>query len=132
MSKKDEYFTMMETQIKKWDADVDKLRAKSDQMSVDDLLSFYSQGALTCEELVFKVAQLVSRQNVAEIMSRIPKTCILVFRHWSSTPYPVDGVLLGGNTSPQEASEIRERLKGGHIIIQEWFSKSATTMATSG
>jgi uncharacterized protein HemX len=35
MSKKDEYFTTMESQIKKWDAEVDKLRARSDQMSVD-------------------------------------------------------------------------------------------------
>src|SRR5437660_1242285 len=28
MSKKDEYFAMMESQIKKWDAEVDKLGAK--------------------------------------------------------------------------------------------------------
>jgi hypothetical protein len=35
MSKKDEYFTMMESQIKKWDAEVDKLRARSAQMSAD-------------------------------------------------------------------------------------------------
>src|SRR5215471_8019099 len=35
MSKKDEYFKMMESQIKKWDAEVDKLRAKSAQMSAD-------------------------------------------------------------------------------------------------
>src|SRR5437879_5512158 len=35
MSKKDEYFTMMESEIKKWDAEVDKLRAKSDQLSAE-------------------------------------------------------------------------------------------------
>ncbi len=35
MSKKDEYFTMMESQIKKWDAEVDKLRARSAQMSTE-------------------------------------------------------------------------------------------------
>ena len=35
MSKKDEYLTAMESQIKKWDAEVDKLRARSDQMSAD-------------------------------------------------------------------------------------------------
>jgi uncharacterized protein HemX len=35
MSKKDEYFTMMESQIKKWDAEVDKLRASSAKMSAD-------------------------------------------------------------------------------------------------
>ena len=28
-SAKDEYFTMMDSQIKKWDAEVDKLRAKA-------------------------------------------------------------------------------------------------------
>ncbi|MEP7068134.1 MAG: hypothetical protein ABI789_02790 [Usitatibacter sp.] len=33
MSKKDEYFAAMEAQIKKWDAEVDKLRAKGEQMS---------------------------------------------------------------------------------------------------
>jgi hypothetical protein len=35
MSKKDEYFTTMESQIKKWDAEVDSLRARSDQTSAD-------------------------------------------------------------------------------------------------
>ena len=35
MSKKDEYFAMMESRIRKWDAEVDSLRAKSAQMSVD-------------------------------------------------------------------------------------------------
>lgn len=35
MSKNDEYFTMMESQIRKWDAEVDKLRARNDQMSAD-------------------------------------------------------------------------------------------------
>ena len=34
-SKKDEYVTMMEAQIKKWDAEVDKLRAKGDQLSAE-------------------------------------------------------------------------------------------------
>ena len=33
MSKKDEYFAMMEAQIKKWDAEVDKLKAKGEQLS---------------------------------------------------------------------------------------------------
>ena len=35
MSKKDEYFAAMEAQIKKWDAEVDKLRAKGEQMSAE-------------------------------------------------------------------------------------------------
>ena len=35
MSKKDEYFTMMEAQIKKWDAEVDKLRTRSHEVSAD-------------------------------------------------------------------------------------------------
>ena len=35
MSKKDEYFTMMEAQIKKWDAEVDKLRARSHEVSTE-------------------------------------------------------------------------------------------------
>ena len=34
-SAKDEYFTMMELQIRKWDAEVDKLRAKGDQLSAE-------------------------------------------------------------------------------------------------
>jgi uncharacterized protein HemX len=43
MSKKDEYFTTMESQIKKWDAEVDKLRARSDQMSVDGRAKYEEQ-----------------------------------------------------------------------------------------
>ena len=43
MSKKDEYFTMMESQIRKWDAEVDKLRAKSAQMSADARTKYEEQ-----------------------------------------------------------------------------------------
>ena len=43
MSKKDEYFTMMESQIKKWDAEVDKLRAKSGQMSAEARVKYEEQ-----------------------------------------------------------------------------------------
>ena len=35
MSKHDEYFSMMESQLKKWDAEVDKLRGKGDQISAE-------------------------------------------------------------------------------------------------
>ena len=34
MSKKDEYFTMMESQIKKCDAEVDKLKAKGNVFGI--------------------------------------------------------------------------------------------------
>ena len=43
MSKKDEYFAMMESQIKKWDAEVDKLRAKSGQMSAEARVKYEEQ-----------------------------------------------------------------------------------------
>ena len=43
MSKKDEYFAMMESQIKKWDAEVDKLRAKSGQMSAEARIKYDEQ-----------------------------------------------------------------------------------------
>ena len=43
MSKKDEYCTMMESQIEKWDAEVDKLRAGSDQMSADARTKYEEQ-----------------------------------------------------------------------------------------
>lgn len=35
MGKKDEYFTNMQSELKKWDAEVDKLNAKGVQMSAD-------------------------------------------------------------------------------------------------
>jgi Ribonuclease G/E len=43
MSKKDEYFAMMESQIKKWDAEVDRLRAKSAQMSAEASAKYEEQ-----------------------------------------------------------------------------------------
>ena len=43
MSKKDEYFAMMEAQIRKWDAEVDKLRAKSAQMSAEARIKYEEQ-----------------------------------------------------------------------------------------
>ena len=35
MSKNDEYFTMMEAHIKKWDAELDKLRARTHEVSAE-------------------------------------------------------------------------------------------------
>ena len=43
MTKKDEYFATMEAQIKKWDAEVDKLRAKSEQMSAEASAKYAEQ-----------------------------------------------------------------------------------------
>jgi hypothetical protein len=43
MGKKDEYCATMESQIKKWDAQVDSLNAKGNQMSVDVRASYDTQ-----------------------------------------------------------------------------------------
>ena len=43
MSKKDEYFAMMESQIRKWDAEVDKLKARSDLMSAEARIKYAEQ-----------------------------------------------------------------------------------------
>ena len=43
MSKKDEYLAMMDAQIKKWDAEVDKLRARSHEMSAEARAKYVDQ-----------------------------------------------------------------------------------------
>jgi hypothetical protein len=43
MTKKDEYLSMMEAHIKKWDAEVDKLRAKGEQMSAEARVKYAEQ-----------------------------------------------------------------------------------------
>ena len=43
MSKKDEYFAMMESQIRKWDAEVDKLKARSDLMNAEARIKYEEQ-----------------------------------------------------------------------------------------
>jgi len=43
MSKKDEYFAMMESQIRKWDAEVDKLKARGDMMSAEARIKYEEQ-----------------------------------------------------------------------------------------
>ena len=43
MSKKDEYFAMMESQIRKWDAEVDKLKARTDMMSAEARIKYEEQ-----------------------------------------------------------------------------------------
>ena len=43
MGKKDEYFATMESEIKKWDVQVDNLNAKAKQMSADARVSYDTQ-----------------------------------------------------------------------------------------
>jgi uncharacterized coiled-coil DUF342 family protein len=43
MGKKDEYFATMESEIKKWDAEVDNLNAKGKQMSADARAGYDTQ-----------------------------------------------------------------------------------------
>ena len=43
MGKKDEYFAAMESEIKKWDAEVDKLNAKGKEMSADVRAGYETQ-----------------------------------------------------------------------------------------
>jgi hypothetical protein len=43
MGKKDEYCTTMDSEIRKWDAEVDNLNAKGKQMSADMQVGFDTQ-----------------------------------------------------------------------------------------
>ena len=43
MSKKDEYFALMEAQIKKWDTEVDKLKVKGEQLSAEASAKYAEQ-----------------------------------------------------------------------------------------
>ena len=43
MGKKDEYCATMESEIKKWDAEVDRLNAKGEQMSADMRVGYDTQ-----------------------------------------------------------------------------------------
>ena len=43
MSKKDEYFAMMESQIRKWDAEVDKLKARAGMMNAEARIKYEEQ-----------------------------------------------------------------------------------------
>jgi hypothetical protein len=43
MSKKDEYCATMESEIKKWDGEVDKLNAKGEQVSADLRVGYDTQ-----------------------------------------------------------------------------------------
>jgi hypothetical protein len=43
MSKKDDYFAKMNSQIRKWDAEVDKLRARSEQLGAEARAKFAEQ-----------------------------------------------------------------------------------------
>ncbi len=43
MSNKDKYFAMMEAQIKKWDAEVDKLKVKGEQLSAEAHANYAEQ-----------------------------------------------------------------------------------------
>lgn len=56
MSKKDDYFTRMEAQIKKWDVEVDKLRTKNEQMSAEARGKFAEQlkSLRTARDAAFK------------------------------------------------------------------------------
>jgi len=72
MSKKDEYFTMMESQIRKWDAEVDSLRAKSAQMSADARTKYDEQlKALRAS----RDAAHKKLQEYARLVNRRGRTC---------------------------------------------------------
>ena len=43
MSTKSEFVTRMETQLKKWDADVDALAAKGEKVSADTRTAYYAR-----------------------------------------------------------------------------------------
>ena len=48
MSKKDDYFALMEAQIKKWDAEVDKLSAKGAQLGAEARAKYDEQIKAIC------------------------------------------------------------------------------------
>ncbi|MEO8104605.1 MAG: hypothetical protein ABI790_18975 [Betaproteobacteria bacterium] len=56
MSKKDEYFATMDSQIKTWDTQVDKLNAESAQMTVENRAIYDEQIKLArdCRDAAFR------------------------------------------------------------------------------
>lgn len=65
MSKKDEYFTAMEAQIKKWDSEVESLTAKGKQMSAEARTRYDEQlGAMrTSRDATYKKLQEIRSAN---------------------------------------------------------------------
>jgi len=59
MSKKDDYFAKMDSQIKKWDVEVGKLKSKSEQLSAEARAKYTEQlNALrTTRDATFKKLQ---------------------------------------------------------------------------
>ena len=65
MGKKDEYCATMESEIKKWDAEVDKLNAKGKQMSADMRVGYVTQlKAMRADrDLAYSKLQEISTAN---------------------------------------------------------------------
>ena len=65
MGKKDEYCATMESEIKKWDAEVDKLNAKGKQMSADMRVGYDTQlKAMRADrDLAYSKLQEISTAN---------------------------------------------------------------------
>jgi len=65
MGKKDEYCATMESEIKKWDAEVDKLNAKGKQMSDDARVGYDTQlKAMRADrDLAYSKLQEISTAN---------------------------------------------------------------------
>jgi hypothetical protein len=65
MSKKDEYCTTMESQIKKWDAEVDSLNTKGKQLSAEARIRYDTQvkAMRASRDLAFSKLQEVRTAN---------------------------------------------------------------------
>src|SRR5262245_12942779 len=93
------------------------------KMNVEILVSYYKQGAYTCQELCVKVSQLISPDNVDAVMSHIPPECIQDFRDWAFRAPSHEGILFAGHVSPQEATIIEEKIRKAVPLVRDWFVK---------
>jgi hypothetical protein len=95
-------------------------------MNIDNLISYYKRGAYTCRELAFQIAQLISADNVDEILRSVPEECLQELRNWVFSPPMNHRVLFAGNSSPQEVERMEAQLRIAVPLIKDWFSNRSS------
>ncbi len=86
----------------------------------DEILIDFHAGLITRGEAVTAIAQRITTNNVAAVMSMLPPDFLEDLTRWADEWCVENRVVLSGNLRDDEAREITRRLEAARAIIEEW------------
>ncbi len=93
--------------------------------TIDAILEHYREGRMTTRESVTALGRLITAENVADIMAKLPPDFAAEVERWAAEVPGQGGVVIGANLSAKEAQRVAEQERVARQAVRHWATRKA-------